>query len=334
MHDMIHLQELQELCALPGISGRENAVRDWIIARLPAGAPYEIDALSNLIVNPANAKVLLCAHMDEVGFIVTHITEDGFVKFAHVGGISRAAYLGRRVLIGENRLPGIIGVTPIHLLGGDARSVIPTQEALYIDIGAENRAQAEQHVSPGDYVTFAPDFTSFGDNQICAKAIDDRIGCLILLELLRNYPGMCAVFTTREEVGGAVASAAHTLHPDYAIVLETTTAADLPGVSGTERVCALGAGAVVPFMDGGTVYPFDLYQRVMALAQSAGIPAQTKTLIAGGNDARTLTGAGIPSITISVPCRNLHSPSVVMQTNDAHAVYQLTELVWKELTAQ
>jgi len=334
MSNIINLQELQELCALPGISGRENAVRDWIIARLPAGAPYEIDPLGNLIVNPARVNVLLCAHMDEVGFIVTHITEDGFVKFAHVGGISRAAYLGRRVFVGENRLPGVVGVTPIHLLDGEARTAIPKQEALYIDIGAENRAQAEAHVSPGDYVTFAPDFVSFGDDQICAKAIDDRIGCLILLTLLRKYPGMCAVFSTREEVGGAVASAARALRPDYAIVLETTTAVDLPGVSGTERVCALGAGAVVPFMDGGTVYPFDLYQRTMEIAKESGIPAQTKTLIAGGNDARSITAAGVPSIAISVPCRNLHSPSVVMQTSDAQAVYDLAALVWKELTAQ
>ena len=334
MHDRINLQELQELCALPGISGRENAVRDWIIARLPAGAPYEVDALGNLIVNPANAKVLLCAHMDEVGFLVTHITEDGFVKFAHVGGISRAAYIGKQVFIGEAQLPGVVGVTPIHLLDGEARSAIPKHDALYIDIGAANRAQAEEHVTPGDFITFAPDFSAFGDDQICAKAIDDRIGCLILLELLRVYPDMCAVFTTREEVGGAVASAARALQPDYAIVLETTTAADLPGVSGAERVCALGAGAVVPFMDGGTVYPFDIYRRVMELAKEAGIPAQTKTLIAGGNDARTLTGAGVPSIAISVPCRNLHSPSVVMQTSDAQAVYQLAELTWKELTAR
>ena len=334
MRDMINLQELQELCALPGISGREEAVRDWLIARLPDGVPYEIDPLGNLIVNPANAKVLLCAHMDEVGFLVTHITGDGFLKFAHVGGISRAAYLGRRVFVGETQLPGVVGVTPIHLLDGDARGTIPKQEALYIDIGAKDRAQAEEHVSPGDYVTFAPEFAAFGDDQICAKAIDDRTGCLILLELLRAHPDMCAVFTTREEVGGAVASAARAPHPEYAIVLETTTAADLPGVSGAERVCALGAGAVVPFMDGGTVYPFDLYQRVMELAKHAGIPAQTKTLIAGGNDARTLTGAGVPSIAISVPCRNLHSPSVVMQTSDAQSVYQLAELTWKELTAR
>jgi endoglucanase len=333
---MLNFNELKELCGLPGISGREAAVRDWIIARLPASATYEVDPLGNLIVNKLNKRCMLCAHMDEVGLLVTDITSDGFLKFSHVGGISSAVYLGKQVLVGDRQLPGVIGVTPIHLLEENDRKAWPKPAHLVIDIGAESREEAENYLNLGDSVTFSNQFSQIGEECYHAKAIDDRIGCLILLELLREQPNLCAVFTTREEVGGAAGAAAAALQPNFALVLETTTAADLPGVSGAARVCVLGGGAVVPFMDKGTVYPFDLYQFAMALARQACIPAQTKTAIAGGNDAKSIhtSGKGVPTLAISVPCRSLHSPGVVMRQSDAVAVYELAELLWKELMAR
>jgi len=324
------LQWLEELCALPGISGREGPVRDWLIAHLPEGVPHEIDLSGNLIVNREDAGVMLCAHMDEVGMIVTHVTEGSFLRFAHVGGIDPAAYLGRQVDVGTAQIPGVIGVTPVHLLESDDKLKLPREEELYIDIGAASKEEAA--VRPGDAVTFAPGFMRFGDGYIKSKALDDRLGCLLLLELLHAHRNLCAVFSVREETGGAAGAAAFALRPRLAIVLEATTAADLPGVDGAARTCALGGGAVVPFMDKGTVYPFDLYAFAMELAARRGIPAQTKTKIAGGNDARQIQAAGVPSLAISVPCRNLHSPGCVMKESDAQAVYDLAEALWEEWT--
>ena len=332
----MNIQWLDELCALPGISGREGPVRDWLIEHLPVGVDYYIDPLGSLIVNKNNSKVMLCAHMDEVGLIVTHITEEGLLKFAHVGGIERAAYLGRQVFVGAARLPGVVGLAPVHLLKGDEEKRLPKQESLYIDIGAENKEEALRHVRLGDYVIFAPGLTRFGDGFIKSKALDDRLGCLILLELLHAHPEMCAVFSAREEIGGAAGAAAFALAPQYAVVVETTTAADLPGIEGAQRVCELGGGAVVPFMDRGTIYPLDLYERAMALARERGVPAQTKTMVAGATDARGIHAArgGVPTLGLATPCRNLHSPSLVIRESDAQAVCALAELLWEELSAR
>ena len=346
----MNLQWLEELCALPGISGREGPVRDWLIAHLPEGVEYDIDPLGSLIVNRGNAKVMLCAHMDEVGMIVTLITEEGLLKFANVGGIERAAYLGRQVFVGKKGRPGapgepvgslgwitgVIGLAPVHLLEGDDKTRLPKQESLCIDIGAENKEDAQQYVRLGDAVAFAPGLTRFGDGYIASKALDDRLGCLILLELLHAHPELCAVFSAREEIGGAAGAAAFALAPQYAIVVETTTAADLPGIDGAQKVCVLGGGAVIPFMDRGTMYPFDLYELAMETAKRRGIPAQTKTMVAGATDARGIhmSRGGVPTLGLATPCRNLHSPALVVKESDAQAVYALAELLWEELSAR
>jgi endoglucanase len=327
----MNLQWLEELCALPGVSGREGPVRDWLTAHLPGGVSHEIDPLGNLVVNKSNSKVMLCAHMDEVGLIVTQVMEDGCLRFAHVGGIEPAAYLGRQVLV-KGEIPGVVGVAPVHLLEAEEKKKIPKEESLYIDIGADSKAEAEAAVRLGDFVIFAPSFTRFGGGFVKSKALDDRLGCLLLLELLHENPGLCAVFSAREEIGGAAGAAAFALAPKYAIVLETTTAADLPGNDGAARVCRLGGGAVVPFMDRGTVYPFDLYERAMGLAAEHGIPAQTKTRVAGATDARGIhmSRGGVPTLGLAAPCRNLHSPSCVIKESDARAVYALARLLWED----
>ncbi|MDR2647472.1 MAG: M42 family peptidase [Oscillospiraceae bacterium] len=337
----MNLDILRHLCALSGVSGQEDAVRGAIIEALPDGARYIVDRLGNLIVTkdarePKPQKhTALFAHMDEVGMIVTHVAPGGFLLFSHVGGIDRRAYLGKRVFVGKNEIAGVIGVKPVHLLDDGEKRKTPKSDALCIDIGARSDVEAAERVQLGDRVCFAPHFKTFGDGFVKAKAIDDRVGCAILLDLLQqDLPyAMTAVFSCQEEVGGAAGAAAFALVPDYAIVVETTTANDLPGVDGAKRVCALGGGAVVPFMDRGTVYPMELYMRTMALAAAHGIPAQTKTMIAGGNDARVIHtgGCGVPTLAISVPCRYLHSPSVVMQISDAEAAQSLIYHVWEEL---
>jgi endoglucanase len=183
------LKRLTELCSLYGVSGCENAVRDYIRQK---AAPYadeiRTDSIGNVIVRTRGAcagksTILLAAHMDEVGMIVTAITDEGFLKFDFVGGVDRRVTLGKRVKVGNGRLPGVIGLKAFHLVDKEEEKTIPKTKELCIDIGAENRAEAELMVSLGDYVAFDSDFRLFGDGFLKARAIDDRIGCAVMLKL-------------------------------------------------------------------------------------------------------------------------------------------------------
>ena len=322
------LETLKTLCSLPGASGREDAVREYLIGRVKPHADYEVDALGNLLVHKKGAqrakkKVMLAAHMDEVALIVTYITEDGYLKFSPVGGIDSRVLFGRGVFVGEKKLPGVIGSMPVHLLEKDDLKKIPDFEKLYIDIGASNAEEAAQVVRLGDIAYFDSVFVPFGERRIKAKALDDRAGCAVLLEMIESD----LAFTVQEEVGlRGAGAAAYQLAPNYAIVVETTTAADIAGVQPHKRVCALGKGAVVSFMDRSTLYDRKLYDFAFSLAERKNIRCQTKTMVAGGNDAGAIhkSRGGVKTITVSVPCRYLHSPSCVIEEGD---LYDTADLV-------
>jgi endoglucanase len=328
------LDTLRALCALPGVSGHEDAVRTEIRRRAEGFADEIIeDKLGNLLVfkrgaRPSAQKIMLCAHMDEVGVVVTHITDEGYLKFAAVGGIDRRVILGKRVFIGENALPGLIGLKAIHLVKREEREQIPKLEDLYIDIGAPSRVEAEKYVKLGDAGTFAPEFLRFGDDLVASKAIDDRFGCAVLLKLLESALPTDAwfAFTVQEEVGTRGAGvAALRLTPDIALVLEATTAADLPGVAAAKTVCKLGGGAVAPFMDGGAIYDRALWTLLKDTAAELEIPWQTKEYISGGTDASAVQRAGLGARTVALaaPVRNLHSPSCIAKISDLEAVTKL-----------
>jgi len=335
------LNHLQALCALPGVSGDEGAVRDYIIDHIMPH-DFTVDALGNVIVSVKGMRdigktVMLSAHMDEVGFIVTHITSEGYLKFATVGGIDRRVIVGKRVLVGKNYLPGIIGMKPVHLTSAEERNRVPEVEKLYIDIGASSAEDAKKLVSFGDTAIFdAPSFMM--GKSFAARAIDDRVGCAVLLELLEaDRPiDLTLVFTAQEEVGlrGAQA-AAYAVKPDIAFNLEGTTAADLPGVAGEKQICKLGGGVVIPFMDGGAVYDRGLYARVTALAERLDIPWQTKTVIAGGTDAAAIqrTGVGVPVLGLAVPVRNLHTGYNAANVDDMGHLLALTRAILADLEA-
>ncbi len=328
------LETLKTLCSLQGASGREDAVRDYLIERIGLHAEYEVDALGNLLVHKKGAqrakkKVMLAAHMDEVALIITYITEDGYLKFSPVGGIDPRVLFGRSVFVGDQKLPGVIGAMPVHLLEKDDLKKIPDFEKLYIDIGASSADQAKEAVHLGDIAYFDSPFMPFGERRIKAKALDDRAGCAILLEMIESdLPfDLDFAFTVQEEVGlRGAGAAAFRLDPDYAIVVETTTAADIAGVQPHKRVCALGKGAVVSFMDKSTLYDRRLYDFAFSLAERKNIRCQTKTLVAGGNDAGAIhkSRGGVKTITVSVPCRYLHSPSCVIEEGD---LYDTADLV-------
>ncbi len=319
---------LKELCLINGTSGRENEVRDYIIAHIRGFADYRVDALGNLIVTkkgqktPKN-KVMLAAHMDEVGLMITYITDEGYLKFANVGGIDARVLLGRAVKIGK--LSGVIGVKPIHLLKDDEERVIPKNDTLYIDIGAKDKADAEKYVSIGDCAYFDSEFVTFGNGFVKSKAIDDRAGCAVLINMIQNSLeyDMTFAFTVQEEVGlrGAKA-AAFGIAPDYAVVVESTTAADIEGVDGCKQVCKLGEGAVISFMDRSTLYSKELYDTAFELAKRKNIKMQPKTYVSGGNDAGAIhvSGSGVRTLTVSLPCRYIHSPSCVIKLDDLKEV--------------
>lgn len=331
------METVKALCALDGPSGNEDAVRTYIQEN---AAPYadslRVDALGNLIVFKRGAKatgnrLMLAAHMDEVGLIVREITGEGYLKFSSVGGIDRRVLLSKRVAVGEKKLPGVIGMKPIHLADGDELKNVPKVSSLYIDIGAKDKAAAEGLVSLGDYISFVSDTLEFGDGFLKAKALDDRVGCAVMLELLKeDLPVDCTfAFTVQEEVGcrGAF-GAAFSVTPEIALVLETTTAADLAGVKGHKKVCSPGEGAVILYMDGGSVADRGLYELMRTLAEENHIPWQTKSMIAGGNDARAIqrTKAGVRTVVLSAAVRYLHAPSSVGSIKDIDGIMKLARL--------
>ena len=322
------MRYLKDLCLLGATAGDEESVRAYILSHLGAH-PYTVDALGNVIVekkgkHPAHRKIMLSAHMDEVGVIITHITDEGFLKFATVGGIDAKALLGKRVRI--HSLLGVIGTAPIHLT--EDESVMPKAEQMYIDIGAKDRAEAQQYVALGDRGVFESDYVCFGEGYIKSKAIDDRFGCAVLLNLLEEdlECDVTLCFCTMEEIGlKGSGAAANRVQPDIGIVIESTTANDVCGVQGSERVCVLGEGVVVSFMDGATMYDKALYESTMKLAEKAHIKAQTKTKIAGGKDAaaRQRAGNGARVLALSVPTRYIHSGACVAKQEDMQSTYDL-----------
>jgi endoglucanase len=333
------IDTIKELSLLCGTSGRETKIREYIVSRIDGKCDWHEDALGNIIAfkkgrNGASHKVMLDAHMDEVGVIVTFITSDGMLKFSPVGGINTKVLLARQIVF-DNGTLGVVGIKPIHLSKGDEKTKIPDADSLYIDIGASSKEEAEKYMKIGDTGVFASDFVEFGDNKIKGKALDDRVGCAVMLDMIDSDLSYDAYFSfsVQEEIGlrGATTSA-FGIAPEYAIVLETTTAADLIDVPEHKKVCKLGEGAAVSFMDRSTLYNKTLFDSVFRVAEENGIRIQPKTVIAGGNNAGAIhkSREGIKTITINTPCRYLHSASCVCDKNDVESVRKLAEAVLYE----
>ena len=330
---------LKELCLTDSTSGHEKNVRDLIISKIEGHCEYKVDALGNIIAfkkgrkTPKN-KIMLDAHTDEVGVIVTGADSDGFLKFSNVGGIDTKVLLAR-VICFENGVKGVVGVKPIHLLDKDEAGKIPSKDELYIDIGAGSKEEALSLVSPGTTGVFSVEYAEFGDHKIMSKALDDRAGCYVLIDIIRSeieYDAWFS-FSVQEEIGARGAGvSAYTINPDYAVVIETTTAADIIDVPEHRRVCELGKGAAISFMDRSTVYLPEVYSRAVETAEKNAIPYQIKTLVAGGNNAGSVhkTRAGIKTVTINIPCRYLHSPSCVCDERDIKSVRTLAAALISE----
>lgn len=326
-------EKLRDICQINGASGDESRIREYIQSHIHADE-VKVDPLGNLIVfkkgrkTPKN-KIMFAAHMDEVGFMITDITKDGFLRFDAVGGINPSVVIGRALML-ESGAYGVVGTKALHQQTADERKKFPEIGEMVLDIGASSKEEAEKLAPLGSTAYFCDDPFEFGDGYVKGKAIDDRAGCLIMMDMINSELEYDAwfVFTVQEEVGtrGAKA-AAFTVAPDIAFVLESTTACDIANVTGAKRVCELGKGAVVSYMDKGTVYDRGLYALAFETAKNNDIPVQTKTLVAGGNDSGAIhvSAGGVRTCAVSVPCRYLHSPSCVIKMSDYDAVKALAE---------
>ncbi len=328
------MKYLNELLKLRGISGDEAEVRQYIIEECKKNCDdVKVDKLGNVIATKKGTllpdKVVMgCAHMDEIGLIISTIDKSGTLKFLPVGGMDPRVLVSKRVLIGENRIPGVIGIKAIHLLTREDMQVPPKMEQLYIDIGAKDDVDAKKHVSIGDTCIFAGDIVEFGDNLIKSRALDDRIGCAALLNALEHqYPvTFTAVFSVQEEVGtrGALV-ASYSVNPDCALVLEGTTCADMHGVPEHMKVTQIGKGTAISIMDRSAIPYKKLRDFLSDTADKNDINWQYRAQTFGGTDAGAIQLAreGLPVAHIAVPCRYIHSPASVASLKDFEAAKAL-----------
>ena len=337
----------KELSRLAGVSGHEQDVRQVIMRRLqhaPSVQDIRVDRLGNCLVSlkgkkRASKAVLFAAHLDEVGGIITGIAEDGYLRFTTVGGISADVLFARRVMI--NGHVGVIGGKAIHQCKGDAKTTVPSVLDMLIDIGAQTEEQARTVANEGDVFTFCDEQLSLANGYFASKALDDRVGCALLLKLAQIEPeyDITLAFTAQEEIGTrGAAVAAFSVQPEIAVVIDATTAADVASIPLEKQVCQTQNGAVVSYMDRGTLYDTKLYHYIRNLATTFGIATQTKTTVAGGNDASAIQRAGKGSrvAAVSLPCRYIHSPLCVLHEQDIQNTYSLLEKlmntlpVWEE----
>ncbi|WP_130807105.1 M42 family metallopeptidase [Senegalia massiliensis] len=318
---------LKNLTEASGVSGNEKEVRDIIINEIKNYVDnYKVDKIGNIIAYKKgqknnNTKILITAHMDEVGLIVSDIDDMGLIKFMTVGGIDKRVLVSKRVKIGKNKILGVIGAKPIHLQKPSDREKALDLKQLYIDIGTYTKGETEKKVNIGDYIVFDSNYIEFGDDLIKSKALDNRVGCALLIELLKSdIPyDLHVAFTVMEEVGlRGAGPAAYKIQPDISIILEGTTCADLEDIDDHKKATILGKGAAISLMDRTTYYDKNLIDILVSIAEENNIPYQFRKTSVGGNDSGSihLSREGVKTATLSVPCRNIHSPISVMSKKD------------------
>jgi endoglucanase len=320
---------LEKLSNARGVSGCESEVRELLIEAIQGHvSEFRTDTMGNLIAlkkakgaRHGARKVMLAAHMDEVGLLIVHHDSNGHLRFHKIGGIDDRVLLSKVVLIGKDKIPGVIGVKPIHLLKSKERAQVMDTDAMTIDIGAKSKEEAQDAVKIGDVATFATTFGKMGDGLVKGKALDDRTGCAALVEILkRDYPfDLYGVFTVQEEVGLRGARvAAYSIAPDFAFVLESTVCDDSPKKKDVSPTTRLGAGPAITIADNSVIADRRLVNLLVTTAQENKIPFQFKQPMVGSTDAGRihLARAGVPSVAVAVPTRYIHSPASLLSLRD------------------
>ncbi len=323
---------LRKLSEASGVSGSENEVRDLIREEIGDKVDdIRTDTIGNMVATKKGRKerptVMIAAHMDEVGLMISHIEKDGMLYFEKVGGIDDRLLISKTVLIGKDKKPGVIGSKPIHLMEEEEREKVIRYDNLYIDIGAKNKEEAEGAVKIGEVAVFATEFDKIGD-LYKGKAFDDRVGCAILTDVLKEDLPLTVkgAFTVQEEVGLRGATVvAYDLDPDIALVLEGTSAGDTPDNKEYNISSAIGRGPVITIIDPSIVCDKRLVDLLIKTAEENDIPYQFKSRVSGGTDAGRihLTKEGIPSAVVAAPCRYIHSPAALMSEEDFNNLKRL-----------
>ena len=309
---------IQKLTQIPGPSGYEHKIRAAVEEEIaPYADDYRVDALGNLIARKGSAnheglKIMLSAHLDEIGVIASHVDEKGFVRFANIGGVYPRNCVGAHVRF----LNGTQGVIGLERTGG--RGEVPPLEKMFIDVGASSRADCPVEV--GDVAVFERAFLDLG-NRLVSKAMDDRISVAILVETLRRLERtphqVYFVFSVQEEIGTrGAATAAYGVNPDIGLAVDVTLTGDTP--KGVKMEVALGDGPAVKVRDGGMIADPRVVDWMTRTAESAGLPYQREVLLGGTTDARSIQVArsGVPAGCLSVPCRYVHTPSEMVDYRD------------------
>ena len=335
---------LEKLCNACAVSGDEGEVRRIVLEEIkPFADEVKEDALGNLLAvrkaktaNPL--RVMLDAHMDEVGFMLVDSDGEGLFRFEKVGGVDNRQLAGKAVLVGRDHIPGIIGARPIHLTTADERSRTMSLDALRIDVGPGGNGR----VKVGDRATFATRFQQVGPS-LMAKALDDRLGVATLVELVKNPPEnieLLAAFSVQEEIGlrGARA-AAYAFDPHLAIAVDSTPANDQPTWDGSENVAyntKLGAGPAIYITDAGTLGDPRLIRWLAGTGDALGIPYQFRQPGGGGTDAGSIhkVRAGVPSVSISIPGRYAHTAVLLSRISDWEATLHLLHTALERLTPE
>ncbi|MBN1357836.1 M42 family metallopeptidase [Candidatus Bathyarchaeota archaeon] len=331
-----NLEKLSNTC---GVTGREEDVRKLMIKLMkPYVDEIAVDKLENVIAvkkgKPGSPKVMIAAHMDEVGLMIKTITKEGFLQFAKMGGIDDRILLAQKVIVNTQKGPlqGIIGAKPPHIQKEEERKKIVTYDRLFIDIGAENLKDANKMgVKIGDPVSFDVQYAKISKDIVTGKAFDDRVGCAIMIETLKQMGNtdctLCAVGTVQEEVGlRGAATATFGIDPDVGIALDVTVAGDVPGVRDFDTSVKMGKGPVLTVADSGLITHPKVLRILMDAAEESKIAYQLETGLPGSTDAAriSLTRQGVPSGTVSVATRYIHSPAGMLSLKDAENSAKLT----------
>ena len=334
------LKLLEKLCNVIAVSGDEGEVRKIVLEEVkPYADEVKVDALGNVLAvkrgrGVKRLRVMLDAHMDEVGFFIVADEGEGIYRFETVGGIDVRHLVGKQVFVGRDNIPGVIGGKPVHLMDHDEATHKVPLEALRIDLGLGGKAKV------GDRAGFATKFRRVGPS-IMSKSIDDRIGVATLIELLKNAPAnvdLCLAFAVQEEIGlrGAKVAAQY-FQPDMAIAVDSTPANDLPVHDGSENMMyntKLGLGPAIYIADGSTLHDPRLVRFLSEVGDTEKIPYQFRQPGGGGTDSGAIQRslAGVPTVSVSVPHRYTHSPLSISRVDDWKNTINLLHAALKKIT--
>lgn len=341
---MIDVDLLKRICEAPGVSGFEQRIRELVLSEVKDLVDeIEIDNMGNVMAirrGKSDKRVMVAAHMDEIGFIVNHIDDDGFIRFLPLGGFDPKTLTAQRVIVhGDKDLIGVMGTKPIHIMKPEERSKAVPITDYFVDMGM-SKADLTKYIGIGDPITRERELIEMGD-CVNSKSLDNRVSVFILIETLRKLKevelpyDLYAVFTVQEEVGlrGAISSA-HLIDPDFGFGLDVTIAYDVPGSQAHENVTKLGKGAAIKVLDGSVISDYRMVNYLKQCAEEEQIDYQLELLPAGGTDTAAVQRFGKKGSiagAISIPLRHMHQSTEMANKADVFSCVELLSVALSKL---